>query len=84
MILFLTVPTVLFLVRSGCVLAAVLAGVGVCADVWCCSAPVRVLCVSPRSRPAPPCVFEQYLYTSIVMVIALLIDEVKLAPLNSY
>ena len=21
---------------------------------------VRVLCVSPRSRPAPPCVFEQY------------------------
>ena len=27
------VPTVLFLVRSGCVLAAVLAGVGVCAGV---------------------------------------------------
>ena len=32
---------------------------GLC-RVWCCSAPVRVLCVSPRSRPAPPCVFEQY------------------------
>ena len=43
----------------GCVLAAVLAGVGVCAVVRFCSAPVRVLCVSPRSRPAPPCVFEQ-------------------------
>ena len=28
------------------VLAAVLAGVGVCAGVWCCSAPVRVLSVS--------------------------------------
>ena len=59
------VPTVLFflgenLVRPGCVLAAVLAGVGGCAGVWCCSAPVRVLCVSPRSRPPPPCVFEQY------------------------
>lgn len=59
------VPTVLFLVRSGCVLAAVLAGVGVCAGVWCCSAPVRVLCVSPRSRPAPPCVFEQYVVTKM-------------------
>ena len=46
------VPTVLFLVRPGCVLAAVLAGVGVCAGVWCCSAPVRVLCVSP-CRVAP-------------------------------
>ena len=50
--------------------------VGVCAVVRFCSAPVRVLCVcrdrpeeggpgrcrrvSPRSRPAPPCVFEQY------------------------
>ena len=44
----------------------VLAGVGVCAVVgwvvWFCSAPVRVLCVSPRSRPPPPCAFEQYKY----------------------
>ena len=49
-----------FLVRPGWVLAPVLAGVGVCAEVRFCSVPVRVLCVSPRSRPAPPCVFEQY------------------------
>ena len=49
-------PPVLFLVRSGCVLAAVLAGVGVCAGVWRCSALVRVLfcvCRPVRVRPLP-------------------------------
>ena len=52
-------PGWLFLVRPGWVLASVLAGVGVCAaEVRFCSVPVRVLCVSPRSRPAPPCVFD--------------------------
>ena len=65
------VPGRLFLARPGCALASVesvLAGVGVCAVVLFCSAPVapgpRSLSVSPRSRPPPPCLCvslnEQY------------------------
>ena len=35
-------------------MASVLAGVGVCAVVRCCSAPVRVLCVCRPVRVRPP------------------------------